>query len=274
MTPIILGIVNITEDSFSDGGRYLKTVAAIAHAHELAMGGADVLDLGAASSNIHSAPVSPEVEIARLAPVVEALHQDGQKLSIDTFSTPVQRWALAQGVAYLNDIQGFADPALYPDLAASDAKLIVMHSVQGLGQATETDVPPAEIYARVVRFFEDRIGVLEAAGVARGRLILDPGMGFFLSSTPETSLEVLRRLPDLRAHFGLPVLIGVSRKSFLRKITNRQGPADQTGAVTLAAELFAASAGAEYIRTHDAAALADGLKFWQAAHRPYPTSGG
>lgn len=265
MTPVILGIVNITEDSFSDGGRYLETVAAIAHGHELANGGADVLDLGAASSNVQSASVPPDVEIARLAPVVAALHGAGRTLSIDSFSTPVQRWALGQGVAYLNDIQGFADPALYPDLVASAAKLIMMHSVQGLGQATETDVSPAGIYARVVRFFEGRICALEAAGVARGRIILDPGMGFFLSSNPETSLEMLRRLPDLKAHFDLPVLIGVSRKSFLRKITNRQCQADEMGAATLAAELFAAAAGAEYIRTHDAAALADGLKFWQAA---------
>lgn len=268
MTPVILGIVNITEDSFSDGGRYLETVAAIAHGHELAHGGADVLDLGAASSNVRSAPVPPDVEIARLAPVIAALHSAGRTLSIDSFSTPVQRWALQQGVAYLNDIQGFADPALYPDLASSSAKLIIMHSVQGLGQATEADVSPVEIYARVVRFFEGRIGALDAAGVARGRMILDPGMGFFLSANPETSLEMLRRLPDLKAHFGLPVLVGVSRKSFLRKITNWQGPADEMGAATLAAELFAAAAGAEYIRTHDTAALADGLKFWQAAQAP------
>ncbi|MGB8602414.1 MAG: dihydropteroate synthase [Rhizomicrobium sp.] len=263
MASTILGIVNITEDSFSDGGRYLETIAAIDHAHELAMDGADVLDLGAASSNIDSTPVPPEVEIARLAPLVEALHKDGRVLSIDSFSTPVQRWALEQGVAYLNDIQGFADPALYPDLARSPARLILMHSVQGRGKATETDVAPAEIYDRVVHFFEQRIAALTMAGVARDRLILDPGMGFFLSSNPETSLEVLRRLPDLKAHFGLPVLIGVSRKSFLRRITNRQ--TSDCGAVTLAAELFAASAGADYIRTHDAACLADGLKFWQAA---------
>ena len=119
MPPIILGIVNITEDSFSDGGRYLKTIAAIAHARELAAAGAGVLDLGAASSNVDSAPVPPDVEIARLAPVVAALKADGRAVSIDSFATPVQRWALSAGVDYLNDIQGFADPELYPDLALS-----------------------------------------------------------------------------------------------------------------------------------------------------------
>lgn len=264
MSPVLLGIVNITEDSFSDGGRYLETVAAIAHGRELASAGAGVLDLGAASSNVHSASVPPEMEIARLKPVVAALKADGLVVSIDSFSTPVQRWALSAGVDYLNDIQGFADPAFYPDLARANARLILMHSVQGLGAATKTDVPPDAIFDRIVRFFEIRIGALCAAGVARERCILDPGMGFFLSSNPETSLEMLRRLPDLRAHFSLPVLVGVSRKSFLRKVAaasgveDLTGPADSAaiGAATVTAELFAAAAGADYIRTHDAGALA------------------
>lgn len=267
MSPVLLGIVNITEDSFSDGGRYLETAAAIVHGRELAAGGADVLDLGAASSNIHSAPVPPEVEIARLKPVVSALKADGLSVSIDSFSTPVQRWALQAGVDYLNDIQGFADMALYPDLAQASAKLIVMHSVQGRGAATKTDVSPDVIMARIIEFFEVRIEDLLSAGVARDRIILDPGMGFFLSSNPETSLEVLRCLPMLKAHFSLPVLVGVSRKSFLRKLIGAFGPdgvaypapGALTGAATLAAELFAAGGGADYIRTHDVGTLAAAL---------------
>ena len=171
-------------------------------------------------------------------------------------------WALAEGVDYLNDIQGFPDADIYPDLAAANAKLIVMHSVQGRGRATVEDVPPSVIVDRILKFFETRIAALERAGVAKKRLILDPGMGFFLSSNPETSLAVLRHLSDIKRAFGLPVLVGVSRKSFLRKITGR---ASAAGAATLSGELLAALCGADYIRTHDAGALADGLKVFRAA---------
>jgi len=263
MTPTILGIVNITEDSFSDGGRTLAPEAALAHARKLANDGASVLDLGAAASNPDAKPVAPPEEIAKLAPVVAALMEDGIAVSIDSFAPEVQRWALERRVDYLNDIHGFPDPALYPALAGSEAKLIVMHSVQQRGRATRTDVVPDEIFDRILRFFEDRIAALERAGIAHSRLVLDPGMGFFLSSRPEASFEVLRRLPELKGAFGLPVLISVSRKSFLRQITGR-GPAE-AGPATLAAELFAVYQGADYIRTHDPAALADGLAVWKAA---------
>src|SRR5689334_19963035 len=124
-SPSIFGIVNITEDSFSDGGRYLAPDAAIAHARELVRDGADVIDLGATSSNPDAKPVTSEEEIARLTPVVDALKTDGISLSIDTFAPDVQRWALAQEVEYLNDVRGFPDAELYPLLAESHAKLVV-----------------------------------------------------------------------------------------------------------------------------------------------------
>jgi dihydropteroate synthase len=260
----ILGILNITEDSFSDGAKYLDPAAAIAHGRELLADGADILDLGAASSNPDSKGVPAQVEIDRLTPVVGALTD--HQLSIDTFSLPVQRWAIARGVTYINDIQGFPDPALYPELAASPARLIVMHSVQERGAATRVDVPPSEIMDRLTRFFDARLNALEHAGVARSRIILDPGMGFFLGTNPETSLTVLRRLPELRARFGLPLLVSVSRKSFLRRLTGRDARA--SGAVSLAAELFAIHQGADYIRTHAPGALADALKLEKALQRP------
>ncbi len=255
-------ILNITPDSFSDGGRFLAPEAALAQAETLLAGGADVLDLGGAASNVDAEAVSPTVEIGRLAPVMAALKTKGVSISIDSFSPDVQRWAMRQEVDYLNDIEGFAEPSLYPELAKSPAKLVVMHSVQGRGKATRLAVPPSEIFDRACRFFDARIGALTEAGVARARLILDPGMGFFLSDDPETSFEMLRRISDLKTAFALPVLISVSRKSFLRKIT-RRAPGE-AGPATLAAELFAVLKGADYIRTHDPAALRDGLVVWQA----------
>ncbi|MDE2112740.1 MAG: dihydropteroate synthase [Alphaproteobacteria bacterium] len=262
-SPAVFGILNISEDSFSDGGRYLLPAAAVAHAEKLVADGAAVLDLGAAASNPDARQISPEVEIARLAPVVATLKRKGVAISVDSFSAEVQRWALAEGVAYVNDIQGFPDAALYPTLAAASAKLIVMHSVQQRGSATRVEVSPDEIFDRILRFFERRIAALEDAGVFRQRLVLDPGMGYFLSSSPEASFVVLRRLRELKQAFGLPVLLSVSRKSFLRKITGR-GVAE-AGHATLAAELFAVFQGADYIRTHDPAALSDGLAVWRTA---------
>jgi dihydropteroate synthase type 2 len=254
----ILGILNITTDSFSDGGRYLEPGAALFHAQAMTQSGADIIDIGAASSNPDSAPVAPELEIARLAAVVSALKVKGLSLSIDSFSTEVQRWALAAGVDYLNDIHGFADLSLYPELAGASAKLIVMHMVQEKGVAVRTEVPSGEIWDRVTRFFDARIKALTEAGIARERLILDPGMGQFVGSDPENSLILLRRLPELKARYGLPVLVSVSRKGFLRKLVNR--PAQESGAASLAAELFAEASGADYIRTHAPGPLKDGLK--------------
>ena len=253
----ILGILNLTTDSFSDGGKYLEPIEALAHADSLLADGADIIDIGAAASNVDAAPVPPQTEIARLDSVVTALHDMGASLSIDSFSTPVQRWALAQGVDYLNDIHGFADETLYPDLAASTAtRLIVMHMVQREGLATRADVSPDEIFERILTFFEKRLTALTQAGVAPERLILDPGMGFFLSTNPQASLTVLGRLPELADAFGLPLLVSVSRKSFLKALAGQGG----VGEASLAAELFAVTQGADYIRTHAPGPLRDALK--------------
>jgi dihydropteroate synthase type 2 len=258
----ILGILNITTDSFSDGGKYLAPGAAIFHASAMAQSGADIIDIGAASSHPDAQPVAPETEIARLAAVIPALKEKGLSLSVDSFAPQVQHWALGQGIDYLNDIHGFPDPALYPALAPSSVKLIVMHAVQARGVAVRTDVPASEIFRRVTAFFDGRIAALEKAGIAKDRLVLDPGMGQFLGSDSENSLILLRRLAELRARYGLPLLVSVSRKGFLRKLTGRRP--EEAGAVSLAAELFAAGQGADYIRTHAPGALTDGLKLLKA----------
>ena len=151
--PKLFGILNITEDSFSDGGQYLDFDKAVAHGHDLMEAGADVLDIGPASSHPKSKPVSAAEEIKRITPVVKAFGDAQIPVSIDTFQTETQRFALHQGVAYLNDIQGFADATFYPELADADVKLVVMHAVQQRGPATLVETAPDEIWGRIERFF-------------------------------------------------------------------------------------------------------------------------
>jgi dihydropteroate synthase type 2 len=256
--PLLVGIVNITADSFSDGGRFLDPANAIAHARLLAADGADIVELGAAASNVTAESISPGEEIGRLDPVLRALAADDTKLAVDTYRAETQRFALSRGVAYLNDIRGFPDAAVYPALASAACRLVVMHAAGGIGRAEPLDLDSGEVWWRIEAFFAERINSLERAGIARERLILDPGMGLFLSRRPEASVYVLTRIGRLKERFGLPVMVSVSRKSFLGAITGRESPGAR-GPATLAAELFAASHGADYIRTHDPAALHDAL---------------
>lgn len=257
--PQVFGIVNVTSDSFSDGGRYLAPDKAIAHARNLLAGGADVLDVGAAASNPTAEYVPPQEEIARLTPLLKAGIDRGL-LSIDTFAPETQAWALEQGVGWLNDIQGFPDPAIYPRLAASSARLIVMHNVSGRGVAQYTDTDPAAIFDILFRFFDGRLAALTRSGIERSRIVLDPGMGHFLGKDPEVSLTVLRSLRRLKERYNLPLMISVSRKSFIRKMAAVDVAA--SGAATLAAELFAVSRGADIMRTHDVTALKHALDVW------------
>ncbi len=261
--PRIVGIVNMTRDSFSDGGRYLAPEDALTHAWRLRSAGADIIELGPAASHPAAARVSAAEERRRLAPVIRWLTAAGVPVSVDSLLPDTHRFAVASGAAYLNDIQGFPDPGRYRELAAAGCRLIVMHSVQRFGPATKVPTGPEEAWAGIERFFTGRLAALERAGVAADRLIIDPGLGYFLSSNPEASLVALAGIRHLRARYGLPVLVSPSRKSFLRALTGR-GVA-QTGPATLAAELFAAWQGADYIRTHDVAALHDALTVLNAA---------
>jgi dihydropteroate synthase type 2 len=268
MAAKIFGIVNATADSFSDGGKFLAPEAAITHALRLAADGADVIDLGAAASNPDAEHVPPEVEIARLAPIVAAL-KDKVALSIDTFAPETQLWALKQNVPWLNDILGFPDSSIYPALARSSARLVVMHNVAPRGRAERVATDPATILDRLFAFFDARLATLTSAGIARERIVLDPGMGFFLGTDPEVSLSVLRRLGELKVRYDLPALISLSRKSFVRRLAGVEVAA--SGPATLAAELFAARQGADFLRTHDVAALKQALSVWTALdHRQKP----
>lgn len=256
-SPRLVGIVNITEDSFSDGGRYLHGAAATAHARALIADGADVVELGPASSHPQAMEVDDAEEIRRITGPLAELVASGVEVSIDSCRAATLRHAIAAGATYLNDVTGFTDPALHPALAGDGAKLVLMHSVQRLARADRRRIGPDGILASVTRFFEERLAALEDAGVARQRIILDPGMGLFLGSDPAASYRVLAGLGVLRERFELPLMISVSRKSFLGAATG-SGVAAR-GPATLAAELHAARAGVDYIRTHDVRALADGL---------------
>jgi dihydropteroate synthase len=263
-SPRLLGIVNITDDSFSDGGRFVETAAAIAHADRLLDAGADIIDLGAVASNVDSVRIPVAAEIARLAPVIAHLHARGATVSVDAFRPEVQRDALARRVAFLNDIHGFPHALIHREIAASPCQLIVMHSLHGADHITRADIPVPHVVDTIIQFFEERLDLLVRAGVARQRIIIDPGMGYFLGANPHASFAALAGIGRIKRALDLPLLVSVSRKSFLRHITGRPDPA-QAGAATLAAEIYAALGGADYIRTHDVAALVDALKIVCAA---------
>ena len=260
--PKIVGIVNLTEDSFSDGGRYLEFDRALEHALKLANDGADIVELGPSSSNPDAREVSPDEELRRIEPLLAALAARRIAIAVDSFQLETQRYCARRSgageIALLNDVEGFPNPAVYPDLARAACKLVVMHSTQGRARPARAPADPRTVIDGIYRFFRERLGALEAAGIDRNRVILDPGMGYFLASNAEASVMALREIPKLKQCFNLPVMVSVSRKSFLGTITGRA--VGERDAATLAAELFAAREGADYIRTHDAAPLRDGLK--------------
>jgi dihydropteroate synthase len=262
-SPRLLGIVNITEDSFSDGGRFLDRQAAIAQADNLLAAGADVIDLGAVASNPDSARIPVNVEIERLEPVLSHLHARGALVSVDSFRPEAQLYALSRGVAFLNDIHGFPHPTVYPALAASSCRLIAMHSLHGPNHVSRADITVPDVVDTIIQFFQDRLAALEAAGIARERVIIDPGMGFFLGANPSASFAALAGIGRIKRALELPLLVSVSRKSFLRNVTG-QADAARAGPATLAAEIYAALRGADFIRTHDVAALVDAMKVLRA----------
>ncbi len=212
----VFGILNLTEDSFFDESRRLDPAGAVTAAIEMLRVGSDVVDVGPAASHPDARPVSPADEIRRIAPLLDALSDQMHRVSIDSFQPETQRYALKRGVGYLNDIRDFLTLRSIPILLRrTDCRLVVMHSAQRDGIATRTGhLRPEDALDEIVRFFEARVSALRRSGVAADRLILDPGMGFFLSPAPETSLHVLSNLQKLKSALGLPLLVSVSRKSF------------------------------------------------------------
>lgn len=256
--PLVMGIVNATPDSFSDGGRYLAADAAIAHARQLIADGADILDIGGESTRPGSVPVGTEGELARVLPVLEALRDCGRPLSVDTRHAAVMRAVLDAGADMINDVAGFRDPGAVEAVAGRSAGLCVMHM---LGEPTTMQQAPVyqDVVAEVSAYLSARVAVLRAAGVDPARLTLDPGIGF--GKNLQHNLALLRALPEL-GRLGAPLLLGISRKSMIGQLTGR-APADRV-AGSVAAALAAVHRGAAIVRVHDVAQTCDALAVWRA----------
>jgi dihydropteroate synthase len=250
-----MGVVNVTPDSFSDGGLYLEPEAAIAHGEELVREGADILDVGGESTRPGAEPVAAETETRRTEPVVSDLAALGHTVSIDTSKLAVAEAALAAGATIVNDITALrADPEIAPLCADRDATLVLMH-MQGTPRTMQADPRYDDVVDDVRAFLAERIEVALAAGVAEQRIWVDPGIGF--GKKLEHNLELLRRLGELR-RLGRPILVGTSRKSFIGKIDGSE--ADERAGGTIASSVLALAAGAEVLRVHDVAAVAQATK--------------
>lgn len=256
--PLIMGVVNVTPDSFSDGGRYFETGQAVARARTLIAEGADMLDIGGESTRPGSTPVALEEERQRVLPVLEALADCGVPVAVDTQKPELMRQAIAAGAAMINDINALTVPGAMQAVAGTAAAVCLMHK-QGNPQTMQDDPRYGNVVEEVRAFLEERIGAAELAGISRKRLVIDPGFGF--GKNFEHNLELLRGLPKF-AGIGLPVLAGISRKSMLGKITGR-GIGDRAFA-SVAAALIAVQNGAAIVRVHDVAATRDALAVWNA----------
>jgi dihydropteroate synthase len=241
---LVMGIVNVTPDSFSDGGLFADAAGAVAHARTLAAEGADILDIGGESTRGNAEPVPEAEEMRRVLPVITALADSGKPLSIDTMKAGVAEAALVAGAHIVNDIRGLqGDPALAEAAARHGAGIVVMHNPGILGSTKPLAGDPIET---CLRFFERSLQIARAAGIRDDRIAIDPGFGF--GKSPEQNLELLARLPELGS-LGCPILVGTSRKAFIGKVTGRDARERLTG--TLVTNVAAALAGAAIIRVHD-----------------------
>lgn len=256
--PHVMGIVNVTPNSFSDGGRYFNLPRALTHAKQMLQDGADIIDIGGESTRPGAQPVALEDELARVLPLVEALARDNVVVSVDTRKPEVMRAAIAAGAAMINDVNALTAPGALEVLASSDAGVCLMH-MQGDPRTMQTAPAYRNVVAEVRDYLVARAEVCVAAGIARERIVLDPGYGF--GKSLQHNLSLLRALPVLTAT-GYPVLVGVSRKSSLGEITGRT--VDDRLAASLAAGLAAVARGARFLRVHDVRETVDALRVWNA----------
>jgi dihydropteroate synthase len=251
-----MGVVNVTPDSFSDGGRFFDAPKAIAHGLALRGDGADFVDVGGESTRPGAQPVPVDEELRRVIPVVEALAKEGIAVCVDTMKAEVMRAAIDAGAAVVNDVFGFRGEGAIDAVAKANGGLVVMH-MQGTPGTMQRQPRYGDVVAEVTGFLLDRAQSLEEAGIARSLIALDPGFGF--GKTVEHNKELFRSLPQLASH-GYPVLAGVSRKKMIGDFTGR--PAGERTAASVAAALMAVQNGASIVRVHDVKETVDAINVW------------
>ena len=259
--PLVMGVVNITPDSFSDGGMFADTARAIAHAQRLIGEGADILDLGGESTRPGAAPVSLEVERRRVLPVLEALASGGVPVAVDTRKPELMREAIAAGAAMINDVTALSGPGALAAVARAPVAVCLMH-MQGDPATMQANPDYRDVVREVRDFLAQRVAVAEAAGIARNRIVVDPGFGF--GKTVEHNLALLRSLREFTS-LGGALLAGLSRKAMLGRLTGRE-PLERVHA-SVAAALLAIQNGAHIVRVHDVAATRDALAVWNAVQQ-------
>lgn len=258
--PLVMGILNITPDSFSDGGQYISIEAAIDHAEQMIAQGVDIIDIGGESTRPGSALVPVQQELDRIMPVVYALRDCGRPLSIDTWKPQVMREALAAGADMINDINGLSADGAIDAVKNSECALCVMH-MQHDPQTMQQNPQYRNVVQEVTDYLRTRAEALQSAGIEANRLCIDPGFGF--GKTLEHNLSLLKHIGQIRDALQLPLLAGLSRKSMIGAITGK--PPQERAAGSVAAALVAVSQGAAIVRVHDVAETVDAIKVWQQA---------
>ncbi len=256
--PLVMGILNVTPDSFSDCGAFFDRGRALDHARRMAADGADLVDIGGESTRPGSEPVAETVELARLIPLVETLSREGVLVSVDTMKAQVMRAAISSGAVMINDVRALREEGALAAAAASEVAVCLMH-MQGDPRSMQDNPQYGDVTSEVQAFLAERARACEAAGVARDRIVLDPGFGF--GKTKAHNLALLRALPAL-TELGYPILVGLSRKSMLQQLTGR--PVQERLPASLAAALAAVARGAAIVRVHDVRETVDALDVWQA----------
>ena len=258
---LVMGILNITPDSFSDAGQYQHLEFALSRAEQMIVDGVDIIDIGGESSRPGALPLPLQDELQRVMPVLYALRDCGKPLSVDTYKPEVMREAILAGADMINDINGFRAPGAIEAVQGSDCALCIMH-MQNVPETMQQQPQYEDVVREVIAFLHERVDTMVAAGIARERLCVDPGFGF--GKTVEQNYALLRATRQLRSELGLPVLAGLSRKSMVGAVTGR--PVGQRLAGSIAGALAAVEQGAEIIRVLDVAETADALKVWRMAH--------
>jgi len=256
--PIIMGVINVTPDSFSDGGHFFDTKRAIDHGLQMIEQGAAVIDIGGESTRPGASDPGVQAELDRVLPVLEGLKSAGAALSVDTRKPQVMKAVLAAGADIINDVNGFRTQAAIDAVSADSACGVCVMHMQGTPETMQADPHYADVVVEVADWLVDRVKALVAAGVSRSRIVIDPGIGF--GKTLDHNLSLIAAVERLAAH--APVLIGLSRKSMLGALTGRS--VDQRLAASLAAMLAAVARGARVIRVHDVAQTRDALIVWEA----------